>query len=340
VDALQLTAWQTEPELRDVPVPKPGPGEALVAVEAAGLCRTDLHIMEWPPGELPWQLPFTLGHECAGTVAALGSGATGVAVGDRVVVYGPWGCGTCAHCVRGAENLCPTRHGRGAGCGLDGALAGYLLVPSTRLLVPIGDLDATRAAPLTDAALTPYHAIAPHLSRLRPGASAVVIGVGGLGHPAVQILRALAPVRIVAIDPRPSARSLALEAGADVALDSGGLHPGDVLAETGGGAALVLDLVGTDETLSLATSVLAMGGHLSAIGHGGGALPTAVEALPYDSSVGRPSWGTLPELQDVVALARAGALTVEVEVFALEEALDVYRRLRAGEVSGRAVVVP
>jgi alcohol dehydrogenase, propanol-preferring len=340
VDALQLTAWQTEPELRDVPVPKPGPGEALVAVEAAGLCHTDIHIMEWPAGELPWQLPFTLGHECAGTVAALGSGAAGVAVGDRVVVYGPWGCGTCAHCVRGAENLCPTRHGRGAGCGLDGALAGYLLVPSTRLLVPIGDLDATRAAPLTDAALTPYHAIAPHLSRMRPGTSAVVIGVGGLGHPAVQILRALSPVRIVAIDPRPSARSLALEAGADVALDSAGVHPGDVLVEAGGGAALVLDLVGTDETLSLATSVLATGGHLSAIGHGGGALPAAVEALPYDSSVGRPSWGTLPELQDVVALARAGVLTVEVEVFALEEAVDVYRRLRAGEVSGRAVVVP
>jgi alcohol dehydrogenase, propanol-preferring len=340
MDAVQLTAWQTEPELRDVPVPLPGPGEALVAVEAAGLCHTDLHIMDWPAGALPWELPFTLGHECAGTVASLGPGATGVAVGDRVVVYGPWGCGTCAQCVRGAENLCPTRHGRGAGCGLDGALAGYLRVPSTRLLVPIGDLDATRAAPLTDAALTPYHAIVPHLGRLRPGASVVVIGVGGLGHPAVQILRALAPAWIVAVDPRPSARDLALEAGADVALDSAGLHPGDVLAETRGGAALVLDLVGTDETLSLATHVLAMGGHLSVVGHGGGALPLAVEALPYDSSVGRPSWGTLPELQDVVALARGGALMVEVEVFALGEAIDAYRRLRAGEVTGRAVVVP
>jgi propanol-preferring alcohol dehydrogenase len=340
MDAVQLTAWQTEPELRDVPVPLPGPGEALVAVEAAGLCYTDLHIMDWPAGELPWELPFTLGHECAGTVASLGPGATGVAVGDRVVVYGPWGCGTCVQCARGAENLCPTRHGRGAGCGLDGALAGYLRVPSTRLLVPIGDLDATRAAPLTDAALTPYHAIVPNLGRLRPGASVVVIGVGGLGHPAVQILRALASARIVAVDPRPSARSLALDAGADVALDSTGLHPGDVLAETGGGAALVLDLVGTDATLSLATSVLAMGGHLSVIGHGGGALPVPVEALPYDTSVGRPSWGTLPELQDVVALARGGALMVEVEVFALGEAIDAYRRLRAGEVRGRAVVVP
>jgi propanol-preferring alcohol dehydrogenase len=144
----------------------------------------------------------------------------------------------------------------------------------------------------------------------------------------------------VAVDPRPSARDLALEAGADVALDSAGLHPGDVLAETRGGAALVLDLVGTDETLSLATHVLAMGGHLSVVGHGGGALPLAVEALPYDSSVGRPSWGTLPELQDVVALARGGALMVEVEVFALGEAIDAYRRLRAGEVTGRAVVVP
>jgi propanol-preferring alcohol dehydrogenase len=341
VDAVQLTAWQTEPELRDVPVPVPGPGEAVVAVEAAGLCHTDLHIMEWPAGVLPWELPFTLGHECAGTVSALGPGANGIAVGDRVVVYGPWGCGTCAQCVRGAENVCPTRQGRGAGCGLDGALAGYLLVPSTRLLVQIGDLDATRAAPLTDAALSPYHAIRPHLDRLRPGSAVVVIGVGGLGHSAVQILRALTPARIVAIDPRPTARSLALDAGADAALDSAGLEAGDVLAETGGGgAALVLDVVGTDETLRLATSVLAIGGHLSAVGHGGGALPVPVESLPFDSTVGRPCWGTLPELHDVVALARGGALTVEVEVFELGEALDAYRRLRGGEVDGRAVVVP
>lgn len=340
MDAVRLTAWQSEPELRDIPVPEPGAGEVLVEVEAAGLCHTDLHIMDWPAGTLPWELPFTLGHECAGTVAALGPGAAGIAVGERVVVYGPWGCGTCDACARGAENLCPNRHGRGAGCGLDGALAGYVRVPSTRLLVPIGDLDATQAAPLTDAALTPYHAIRGRLASLTPGSVTVVIGVGGLGRPAIRILRLLSPTRVIAIDPRPDARARAMEAGAHLALDSADLQPTDVRAETPDGAALVLDFVGTGETLGLAVGVLAMGGHVSAVGHGGGALPVPVEALPYDASVGRPSWGTLPELREVVALARSGGLTMDVEVVKLADTIDAYRRLRAGEIAGRAVVVP
>ena len=340
MEALQLTAWQTEPELREVSEPQAGPGEALVRVEAAGLCHTDLHIMDWPEGTLPWDLPFTLGHECAGTVAALGPGATGIEVGERVVVYGPWGCGACAACARGAENLCPTRQGRGVGCGLDGALAGCVRVPSTRLLVPIGDLDAAQAAPLTDAALTPYHAISGALERLRPGTTAVVIGVGGLGRPAIRILRLLSPSRVVTVDPRPEARARALESGAHAALDSVGLDPADVRAETDGGATLVLDFVGSDETLRLGVDVLAMGGHLSLVGHGGGVFPVPLEALPYDSSVSRPSWGTLPELREVVALARSGGLTMDVETFALGDALEAYRRLRAGEIAGRAVVIP
>lgn len=338
--AVQLVAWEAEPELREIPVPEPGPGEVLVAVEAAGLCRSDLHIMSRPPGTIPWDLPFTLGHENAGTIAALGPGAAGVAIGDRVVVYGPWGCGSCWQCARGAENLCPHRKGRGAGCGLDGGLAQYLLVPSTRLLVPIGDLDPVHAAPLTDAALSSYHAIKQELPRLRPGSTAVVIGVGGLGHLAIQILRALSPARLVAIDPRASSRALALDAGADAALDSTGLEPADVRAEAGGGATLVLDLVGSDETLRLAVSVLEMGAHLSVVGHAGGALPAPFAGLPFDTSVSRPSWGTLPELREVVALARAGALSVEVEQLELGQAIDGYQRLRDGEVAARAVVVP
>ena len=129
MQAVQLVAWQAEPELREIPVPEPGPGEVLVAVAAAGLCHTDLHIMSWPAGTVAWHLPFTLGHENAGTVAAFGPGTTGAVVGERVVVYGPWGCGSCRQCVRGAENLCPHRRGRGAGCGLDGGLAEHMLVP-------------------------------------------------------------------------------------------------------------------------------------------------------------------------------------------------------------------
>jgi propanol-preferring alcohol dehydrogenase len=335
--AVQLVSWQAEPELREVAVPEPGPNEVLVKVTAAGLCHSDLHVIDWPEGTLAWELPFTLGHETAGTVAVIGAGVTAFGEGDAVLVYGPWGCGTCWQCVRGAENLCPNRGAGGCGLGYDGGLAAYVVVPSPRLLVPIGDLDPIGAAPLTDAALTSYHAIKPELPRLLPGTCVVVIGVGGLGHVAVQLLGALSPARVVAVDPREDARQLALRAGAEVALDP----MDDVRAETGSvGAILVLDFVGSDETLRAAASVLAVGGHISIVGLGGGAVPMTFGALPLEWSAGKPSWGTLPELHEIVALARAGAIEIEVERLELDQALDGYRRLRNGEVVGRAVVVP
>ena len=340
--AVQLVRWQAEPELREVEEPAAGPGAVLVKVEAAGLCHSDLHLTEWPAGTLPWELPFTLGHETAGTVAGVGLGVAGLAEGDRVLVYGPWGCGACWHCARGSENLCPHRRLRGCGLGFDGGLAAYVAVPSPRLLVPIGDLDPVQAAPLTDAGLTSYHAIKHELPRLLPGSAVVVIGVGGLGHVAIQLLRELSPARIVAIDVRESARSLALHAGADAAFDAAGLEPGDVRAETGSaGATLVLDFVGSDETLETAASVLAAGGGVNLVGLAGGTFPmSGPTALPLEWSMRRPSWGTLPELHEVVALARAGAIQIEVERLRLEETIEGYRRLRSGDVVGRAVVVP
>ena len=196
--AVQLVEWQAEPELRDVPVPEPGPGEVLLKITAAGLCHSDLHIMEWPEGTVPWPVPFTLGHEAAGTVAALGAGVDGLEVGEPVVVGASWGCGDASTAGRGSRTRCVERPERPiGGCGVDGALADYLLVPSPRLLVSSEGLDPAVAAPLTDAALTPYHAIKQSLHLLTPGSTTVVIGVGGLGHTAVQILRALTPTRIV-----------------------------------------------------------------------------------------------------------------------------------------------
>jgi propanol-preferring alcohol dehydrogenase len=341
--AVQLVRWQAEPELREVAVPEPAPGEVLVAVAGAGLCHSDLHVMEWPEGQVPWELPFTLGHETAGTVAALGPGATGFHVGDAVLVYGPWGCGSCRHCIRGADNLCERkfeRPGTGCGFGYDGGLAEYLVVPSTRLLVPLGDLDPVAAAPLTDAALSPYHALKSELWRLVPGTVVVVIGVGGLGHVAVQLLRELSPARVVAVDVREESRRLAVAAGA-TAVDGNGLAPGELRAEIGRvGAELVLDFVANDQTLALAAATIAIGGHVCAVGLGGGTFPMAFGAAPLEWSLRKPSWGTLPELHEVVALAHSGAIHIEVERLTLEEALDGYERLRAGAVTGRAVVVP
>ena len=136
MQAVRLVSWQSEPELCEIEVPDPGPGAVLVEVEATGLCHSDLHVMDWPAGTLAWDLPVTLGHEVAGRVAALGAGASGVEVGDAVLVYGPWGCGVCRQCASGAENLCE-RAGvlprAGCGLGFDGGLAEYVLVPRARL---------------------------------------------------------------------------------------------------------------------------------------------------------------------------------------------------------------
>ena len=203
MNAIRLTAWERPAELVDVPVPEPGPGEVLVRVSGAGLCHSDLHLMHWREGSMPYELPFTLGHEVAGTVAALGPGADGIEPGEPVLVYGPWGCGRCPACSVGAEHLCerPGR-GRGAGLGRDGGLAEYLVVPSPRLTVPLDGLDPVAAAPLADAGLTPYHAVRRALGLLGPGATAVVIGAGGLGHVAVQLVKALSSARVVAVDRR------------------------------------------------------------------------------------------------------------------------------------------
>jgi propanol-preferring alcohol dehydrogenase len=280
----------------------------------------------------------------AGTVAALGPGAHGVDLGEPVLVYGPWGCGTCARCAVGEEHLClraSTLPGRGCGLGRDGGLAEYVIVPSPRLLVPIGDLDPADAAPLGDAALTPYHAIRRAMSLLRPGATAVVIGVGGLGHVAVQLLNALTPARIVAVDTRAEALQLARRHGADAALPAAGLTARALRAETGrAGATLVIDCVGVDSTLSLAAETVSAGGHVAILGVGLGTFPMRFGAVPMETPVVFSNWGTREELSEVVALARAGAIHIEVERIPLAGVVDAYERLDAGEVRGRVVAVP
>jgi propanol-preferring alcohol dehydrogenase len=342
--AVQLVAWERPAEVRDVPKPVPGPGAVLLRVTGAGLCHSDLHLMHWPAGTMDYELPFTLGHEVAGEVVALGDGADGIDVGESVLVYGPWGCGRCARCSLGEEHLCERRGVRpGAGCGLgrDGGLAEYVVLPSPRLSVPIGDLDPVAAAPLADAALTPYHAIKRALRDLRPGSSAVVIGVGGLGHVAVQLLRTLSGCRIVAVDRRDEALDMAVAAGAHASLRSEGLTASDVRRAAGRrGAALVIDCVGVDETLGLAAASVAPGGHVAILGVGGGTFPMRFGAVPFETPVVLSNWGTRAELAEVVELARAAAIRIEVERVRLDEVPGAYERLEAGDVHGRVVAVP
>ncbi|MGY6026422.1 NAD(P)-dependent alcohol dehydrogenase [Streptomyces spinosirectus] len=348
--ALRLTRWGGPPILTEAARAVPTGEEVLIRVEAAGLCRSDLHVIDAGQGDLPYRLPFTLGHEVAGRVMERGPAASGPAPGERVVVYGPWGCGRCAGCAAGAENYCHRRAtldadrvGTGAGLGRDGGMADLMLVPSGRLLVPAGDLSAVQAAPLSDAGLTAYHAVSAVRPALRDaGASVVVLGVGGLGHLAVQVLRATTGAQVLAVDVREEALELAAECGAHYATL---LRPGTAAAlrtRTGGfGAAAVLDFVGSPSSLGLAVEVLRAGGELAVVGSGGGAVTVRKPgALPPGTRISLPFWGTRPELDVVVGLALKGSLKVHVEQFALSDAVEAITRLRSGTVRGRVVLVP
>jgi propanol-preferring alcohol dehydrogenase len=341
--ALVLPKWQAAPELREVAVPEPGPGDVLVRVAGAGACHSDLHLMEFPPGALPFDPPFTLGHENTGWVEALGPGASALPVGEAVAIYGPWGCGACRTCRLGAENYCERAAElvvMAPGIGRDGGMAEYVCVPE-RLLIPLQGLDPVEAAPLTDAALTPYHAVKRSLPLLRPGSTAVVIGAGGLGHMAIQILRALTPARVVAVDTSPQKLAQARELGADDAIAPGDDAVARIRDATGGlGAEVVIDVVGSDDTLALAVASARVWGHLTIVGLGGGTLPVSFFGVPYECSIATTYWGTHGELREVLALARAGRLHVNVERFPLERAIEAYDRLRAGTIAGRAVVTP
>jgi propanol-preferring alcohol dehydrogenase len=227
----------------------------LVKVGGAGACHSDLHLLEAPAGSKSMTLPFTLGHETAGWVETMGPGATGFAPGDPVIVYGPWGCGLCMNCRQGMENYCqtPGKPSPGGLGGTDGGMADYLLVPATRYLIPLGDLDPREAAPLTDAGLTSYHAVKRSLHLLGPGSTAVVIGAGGLGQMAIQVLKALASATtVVAVDTSADKLEIAKTMGADEVLISGDDAVKRIKDITKAqGTELVLDLVGVNPTLTL-----------------------------------------------------------------------------------------
>jgi propanol-preferring alcohol dehydrogenase len=160
-----------------MPTPAPGPGEVLVAIHGAGFCHSDIHVIDGDIRILP-RMPVVLGHENAGVVAAAGSGVQAVREGDAVGVFGGWGCGQCSLCVTGHEQLCETPAWAGLSVH-DGGYAKYLLVPQERYLVRLTSLKPVDAAPLTDAALTPYGAIKKALPFLEPDYYALLIGLGG-----------------------------------------------------------------------------------------------------------------------------------------------------------------
>jgi len=325
-------------------VPEPGPGEVLIKVGGAGACHSDLHLLEAPAGSKSFTLPFTLGHENAGWVEKMGVGATGFEPGDPVIVYGPWGCGLCMNCRQGVENYCQTtgKPNPGGLGGADGGMAEYLLVPSTRYLIPLGSLDPREAAPLTDAGLTSYHAVKRSVHLLGPGSMAVVIGAGGLGQMAIQILKALSSATtVVAVDTSHEKLKIAKTMGADEGLVSGDEAVKRIKDITHGrGAEVVLDFVGVNPTLTMAAQVSRVLGHLTIVGLGDAALPVNFHSPAKECSVASPFWGSIPELIEVIELAAAGKITMLVEHFPLDRAAEAYHLLHDGKIAGRAVITP
>jgi propanol-preferring alcohol dehydrogenase len=334
-------------EIQDVPVPEISDDEILVEVSGAGLCHSDLHILHQ---EDSW--PFfgtTMGHETAGRVAARGSGVLSLAVGDPVLVSAVWSCGACRACKSGRGNACSVNGSRTVfpltpGIAVDGGMAEFIKVKAQHVN-RIAGLDPVASAPLADAGTTPMHTIRETRHLLNDGATAVVIGVGGLGHLALQLLAATTTARLVVVDVNERRLEFATSHGASVVLNAGDDVVSRVLSLTDGcGAEVVFDFVGAQSTVDVAARVVAPAGAIRIVGLAGGSLPVHAslegELLPWGVSVERPYGGTQDDQVEVIELAQDGRVVVETVTYPLDEAQRAFDDLAAGKVNGRAVLVP
>jgi propanol-preferring alcohol dehydrogenase len=338
-------------ERMECPTPEPRGAEVLIRMTAAGVCHSDIHIWEgvYDLGsgnrmtlkDRGVSLPLTMGHEISGTVVKVGPDARTVAPGQACVVY-PWlGCGACATCRRGEENLCAVKT-RSMGVFTPGGYAEYVLVPDARYCVDLGQLDPAETAPLACSGVTTYSALKKFGAKIADE-PVVIMGAGGLGHMALAVLRAIKGKGAVVIDIDPAKRQAALEAGALAAIDANAPDAAQqIIKATGGGASSVLDLVGSTATLTLGLASLKKGGEIVVVGLYGGDLKLPIVYWPLRGMGIRGSYvGSLPELKELVALAQNGTLKpIKVGRRKLAEASEALHELKAGKVVGRLVLVP
>ncbi len=342
--AYRLIDWGVPPRYAEVPVPLPGPGDVLVKVAGNGLCHSDIgmaHIPAEMGRAIGWHMPFTLGHEIAGTVAALGEGLTGWTEGQQVALVSPKSCGTCRVCLRGLDSACQNGLA-GRGYGRDGGLAPYVLATASRDLVDITGLDPLQAGPLTDAGATSYHAVRKVLHLLTPGTTVVVLGAGGLGSFAIQFLRALTPATVIAVDSNPARLTYATELGAHHVLHGvTGDTPHDIRHVVGDGVDAVLDFVGIDDTISAGLRSLRATGAFGLVGAASGSFAGPwLSSLPRDGMVFSFQGSSIADLDDVMTLARAGHVRSDVDLFRWDQVPEAYEALDSGTLRGRAVVTP
>ena len=342
--AVRLHALGEPLRVEDVPLPQPSDTEVRIRVAGCGVCHTDLHIVDGIQARV--ELPVTLGHEVAGWVDAVGPEAEPLLrrqrleMGGPVVVSGGWGCGACRDCLAGAEQRCA--FSRAPGFQADGGYAEHMLVPDPRHLVALRRLDPVHAAPLADAGLTPYRAVRRAEPWLVGGARVLVIGCGALGQFALQFLRLIPAggrdLFVAVRELSPERLERANELGADLALLAS--EPELTLEGLGGPADVVLDFVGTDETLAHASAMVGPGGLVLLVGEAGGSLEFGFAGPPVESWLTTVAWGSREDLREVVRLAERGRLRWDTEAVPLADAAMAHARVRAGEVDGRLVLVP
>jgi NAD+-dependent secondary alcohol dehydrogenase Adh1 len=338
--AVRLHAFGQPPVVEDIPDPKPSvPLDVVVRVGGAGLCRTDLHVLNGVFADLCLPPPFVMGHETAGWIHAVGPEVEGFAVGDAVIVHPYLTCGRCPPCRLGDDQLC--ERFRFSGAMVDGGFAD-LVATSARSLVKVSPTaDPVAIAGLADGGLAAYRATKGSLSWLRPGSTAVVIGAGGLGHIAVQLIRAMSAARVVAVDRSRAALDLASELGADVVVEADGRQVGAVREATDGrGADVVLDFVGDHGTPADALAMIARGGRVVLVGYGGRLDVPAYDLVGNEVTVAGSLVGSHRDLVELAALADGGRVTVATRRYELGTIHEAMDDLEAGRVRGRAVLVP
>ncbi|GAC1447198.1 MAG: NAD(P)-dependent alcohol dehydrogenase [Ktedonobacterales bacterium] len=341
--AVQIVGYNEPVQLRDVPEPRiDGPTDVIIKVGGAGVCRTDLHILEsiWRQALGDPQLPFTIGHENAGWVEEVGEAVTTLRRGDPVILHPQPSCGLCRACRAGNDMHCVS----GFFPGLDGHTGGYAeyMKTSIRAVVPLAaGTNPVPLAPYADAGITAYHAVKKMVPELAPGTTAVVLGIGGLGHFAVQLLKVMTPARVIAVDTAQERLDFARRLGADEGILTG--QDGGVKAvqeATAGGADVVMDFVAEKGTPEKALLMLRKGGTYSIIGYGGKLESTTLDLIFRELKVVGNLVGTYNDLAELMELAHQGKVHITSVEYPLAEANDVLHDLDAGKIVGRAVLKP
>jgi NAD+-dependent secondary alcohol dehydrogenase Adh1 len=339
--AVRVHEYHQDPSIDDVPEPQlTGPLDVVVRIGGAGVCRTDLHILEgqWAEVQNP-DLPYVIGHENAGWVHAVGEGVTNVAVGDTVILHPQPSCGLCRACRAGKDMQCSNAFFPGLS-NHDGGMAEYLRTTARACVKLDPDTNPADVAALADAGITAYHAVRKAVPLLPPGTTAVVQGAGGLGHIGIQCLAALTAARIVVVDKNPDALALAGKLGAEHTVVADGNHVAAVQDLTDGGAQVVFDYVAEQGAEMDGWHMTAPDGSYYVIGYGGELRIPTLDIIATERNIVGNIVGTYTDLAELMVLAQAGKVTLHTQKYPLDRAVDALHDLDAGRVRGRAILVP